>query len=447
MSRTLLAAVLLVCALGIAVTFIVSETLAQEQPPTPAPPAQISAPPPAAVPAAPVEAAPVEAAPVEAAPVQPGGPAPKIFCPEPEYNFGERDESEAVEHEFVIQNQGDAPLEITNVKTSCGCTAAKPQDSTVPPGGETKIAAKLSLHGRQGELSKTITVSSNDPLTPNLVLTLKGTVTAPIMYEPRILNFGKVLGGSAAPQKLVLRSLTDDFEVTAVTASLDFVKTEVKEVEPKRVYEVTAHIDQLPAAGQQTGTLTVQTTHPRKPQFNVTIYVEVVGPLDISPPTIALQYSNDPAQKITQVVRVGPGTVKEFEVTEVIVPDERIGVELMPRPQNQFLIKLIDMPRDDSLDGKELIVRTTVPEMPEVRIPFRVIKLGQPALRPPAAVPGGLQRNPSPNAPAQPPRQQTPQQAPQQTPQQAPQQAPSASHNAPAATNAPVFQPPAAPKQ
>lgn len=425
MSRKSLAAVFFVFALGVAAMLVVSETLAQEQPQATAPGAQLAAP----------EAAMVPAAPTQETVAQPGGPAPKIFCAEPEFNFGERDESEAVEHEFVIQNQGDAPLEILNVKTSCGCTAAKPQDSTVPPGGETKITAKLSLHGRQGELSKTITVTSNDPVTPSLVLTLKGTVTAPIMYEPRVLNFGKVLSGSAAPQKLVLRSPKDDFEITSVTSSLDFVKTELKEVEPKRVYEITAQIDQLPAAGQQTGMLTVETSHPRKPRFMVTIYLDVVGPLDVSPPTIALQYSDDPTQKITQVLRVGPGTVKEFEVTEVIVPDERIGVELMPRPQNQFLIKLIDMPRDDSLDGKELIVRTTAEGMPEVRIPFRVIKIGQPAIvRTPGATPANLQRNPNPNAPAG-------------APQPPVQQAPSAGKNAPAATNAPVFQPPAAPKQ
>ncbi len=361
------AAIMAVCA---------GAAFAQEAAQSPNAGAQLSAPQPAPAPA------------INAPTPAPEGPAPKIVCPDPEFDFGEKDEDVSVEHEFVIRNEGETPLEITNVRTSCGCTAAKPKDSTVAPGSETRIAATLSLRGRQGENAKTITVMSNDPVTPNLVLTMKGVVTAPIMYEPRVLNFGKVIDDNINPQTVVLRAPKEDFEITSVTSSLDFVKAEYKELEPKRAYEISAHIDKLPTAGQQTGMLTIETTHPTRPRVMVAVYADVVGPLDISPPTIAVRYSEDPNQKITQVLRVGPGTVKEFEVKEVVVPDERVGVELMPRPQSQWLIKLIDMPCDDSLEGKELIVYTTAEQMPEVRIPFRVIKPAQPVM----PAPGSLNR-------------------------------------------------------
>ncbi|HNR30511.1 MAG TPA: DUF1573 domain-containing protein, partial [Candidatus Hydrogenedentes bacterium] len=163
------AAIMAVCA---------GAAFAQEAAQSPNAGAQLSAPQPAPAPA------------INAPTPAPEGPAPKIVCPDPEFDFGEKDEDVSVEHEFVIRNEGETPLEITNVRTSCGCTAAKPKDSTVAPGSETRIAATLSLRGRQGENAKTITVMSNDPVTPNLVLTMKGVVTAPIMYEPRVLNFG-----------------------------------------------------------------------------------------------------------------------------------------------------------------------------------------------------------------------------------------------------------------
>lgn len=118
--------------------------------------------------------------------------APKIFCDEPIFDFGEKNNSEFVEHDYPIRNTGTLSLEIRNVRASCGCTAVKPSQDVVPPGGEASIRARLDLRGRTGFQQKSITVECNDPATPTLMLQLKGTAIQPVRAQPSSLFFGRV---------------------------------------------------------------------------------------------------------------------------------------------------------------------------------------------------------------------------------------------------------------
>ena len=142
------------------------------------------------VPAAPEVPAPVAA--VAATPAPADTLAPKIACAEPVFDFGEKDNNGFIEHDYPIRNEGTLSLEIRNVRASCGCTAVKPSQNVVPPGGEASIRARFDLRGRNGPQHKTITVESNDPQTPNLMLQLKGTAVQVLRAQPNSLFFGRI---------------------------------------------------------------------------------------------------------------------------------------------------------------------------------------------------------------------------------------------------------------
>ena len=42
---------------------------------------------------------------------------PKLFLPETEYEFSGIYEGDPVQHQFILQNKGKSPLEITDVET------------------------------------------------------------------------------------------------------------------------------------------------------------------------------------------------------------------------------------------------------------------------------------------------------------------------------------------
>ena len=78
---------------------------------------------------------------------------------------------------FEFTNTGDAPLIITNVKSSCGCTIpSKPKDPILP-GKTGEIKVKYDTN-RVNPIRKTITVMSNAE-TPTVALKIKGLVIDP----------------------------------------------------------------------------------------------------------------------------------------------------------------------------------------------------------------------------------------------------------------------------
>ena len=60
---------------------------------------------------------------------------------------------------FEFTNTGDAPLIITNVLSTCGCTVPTKPNAPIMPGKTGKIEVKYSMI--PGPIRKTITVESN----------------------------------------------------------------------------------------------------------------------------------------------------------------------------------------------------------------------------------------------------------------------------------------------
>jgi hypothetical protein len=60
---------------------------------------------------------------------------------------------------FEFTNTGDAPLLITNVRSSCGCTVPSYPKTPIAPGKSDRIEVKYNM--ATGPISKTITVETN----------------------------------------------------------------------------------------------------------------------------------------------------------------------------------------------------------------------------------------------------------------------------------------------
>jgi len=75
---------------------------------------------------------------------------------------------------FEFTNTGNAPLIISSVKSTCGCTIPKKPDGPIMPGETGKIEVKYDTN-RVNPIRKTITVMSNAE-TPTVALKIKGLV-------------------------------------------------------------------------------------------------------------------------------------------------------------------------------------------------------------------------------------------------------------------------------
>ncbi|MEN8117449.1 MAG: DUF1573 domain-containing protein [Bacteroidota bacterium] len=86
----------------------------------------------------------------------------KIVFEEMTHNFGTFKESDGVQKTtFKFTNSGQAPLALSNVRASCGCTSPKWTREPVAPGESGSIDVSYNPKNRPGSFNKTVTVSSN----------------------------------------------------------------------------------------------------------------------------------------------------------------------------------------------------------------------------------------------------------------------------------------------
>jgi len=89
------------------------------------------------------------------------------------HDFGNLQEGDAAEAEFVFTNTGKEPLIIQNVHPGCGCTTPFWSKDAVAPGKTGIIKAAYGTKGRPGPFNKNITVTSTAGTS---VIYIKGNV-------------------------------------------------------------------------------------------------------------------------------------------------------------------------------------------------------------------------------------------------------------------------------
>ena len=89
-------------------------------------------------------------------------------------DYGEIEKGSDGVRVFEFTNTGNAPLIISKVSSSCGCTIPKKPEEPILPGETGEIQVKYDTN-RPGPILKAITVISNSD-TPTKILKIKGTV-------------------------------------------------------------------------------------------------------------------------------------------------------------------------------------------------------------------------------------------------------------------------------
>lgn len=100
--------------------------------------------------------------------------APIFHWNETTFDFGKIKLNVPVTHEFYFTNTGRAPLIISSVKASCGCTVAEYSKEPIAPGQRGFVKATYNA-AKSGVFNKTITVNVNTEDMP-VQLYIKGEV-------------------------------------------------------------------------------------------------------------------------------------------------------------------------------------------------------------------------------------------------------------------------------
>ena len=86
---------------------------------------------------------------------------PVITFEESSKDFGDITQGDKVEHIFKLENTGNAPLIISNVAATCGCTVPNWPKEPIAPGKTAQIKVSFNSAGKMGKQNSVVRIYSN----------------------------------------------------------------------------------------------------------------------------------------------------------------------------------------------------------------------------------------------------------------------------------------------
>jgi LEA14-like dessication related protein len=108
-----------------------------------------------------------------------------------------------IERDFVLRNNGKAPITIGRLQATCGCTSVllgekNETTKTLAPGEEIKVRAAVDVTRFRGPIHKAVRAYAPDQITLLASMEIIADIREPVTFSTRQLNFGRVNFGTGA---------------------------------------------------------------------------------------------------------------------------------------------------------------------------------------------------------------------------------------------------------
>ncbi len=301
--------------------------------------------------------------------------SPRIACETATFDFGTRDSSEIVEHSFELKNTGDSDLVITAIRPACGCTAAELTNSTIPPGESAKLAAKLTLAGRSGDIHKTILIESNDPANPAFQLAMQGKIVTEVAVVPPVLTLRQSAPGQPASGTVQITANGKPFRITQAASSDPSVRVRSAPMQDGVSHQISASLEKIPETDPQPFLIMLQTDNPRMPTIDIPATVVLIKKILVAPERIVVR-KGDAGSKKYVVLKSADG--KPLEITEISTPDPVVKVDYTTTPSS-IRLSLRGLDAKKEYDGEIISIAFSNGEA--VQIPIILVDPEKPSSR------------------------------------------------------------------
>ncbi len=304
----------------------------------------------------------------------PAGPVPRLRCDQPEYIAKNAWAGDKVEHDFVIANDGQAELQILNVRSTCGCTVAPDYDRTIAPGGTGRVRIILTTSANaKGRNAKQIHVDTNDPAAPEVVLTIGAELTPRLEVEPTAgASWGRINPDSSLVRRLTIRNRTDTPMRLAVLPPADGnpFRAELRETEPGRVAELTITAVPPFREGFNAAQIRLSTGLDDQPELVIPCSLFSPALVEVVPNRLLLTAAPDKPFERTVLLRYNHAGSMEVLATEFTDPQIPIRVEVT-RPGRDYRIVATFPPGYQPPRGQplQLTIRTDLEQRPAIVVP------------------------------------------------------------------------------
>jgi hypothetical protein len=307
------------------------------------------------------------------------GALPQARLAATEYDFGEVRQGQTISHDFLLRNLGEGVLRIERAELSGSNLTLRAQP--IGPGSEGRISLELKTAESVGKVEVQALVFLNDPLLPKAVLSLRGRVRPSMELRP----FGAVFLAAFKdePVERVLTLVNNEMKPLVIkqihSEGSHFVAA-LKTVEPGKVYVVSVRVAPGVPVGKYEETLVIVMQSPLR-VLRIPVHLFVKPDLYATPD--AVDFGEISLEQIGQSVGITDLLTQtivvtsrrdQFSIVSTLCDLPAVTVRQSPSGPGRTFRMDVSLNRDRLERGPlrgSIVVRTSNPELPELRIPVR----------------------------------------------------------------------------
>jgi hypothetical protein len=267
-----------------------------------------------------------------------GQSGPRLQLGQREWDFGQIWTGDPCKTEVELKNVGDAPLKILNVKSSCGCTAAKPSKRELAPGESDTMTVTYDTNKNAKQVRHTVTIVTNDPAEPEVKFEVHGEVWNVFDAKPyAVLGFGRVKPTSRRGKAIELTNNLPEKvypKLRPIDADVPFEIT-LDEIEPGMKYRLYARIRPPLKLGDNRVNAVIETGVERLPTMSINVNARAMERVSVWPERLRVV----PSQKAagSRTLRINYEREQPVDVTQILCDLPSVTVEkLAPQPPSAY---------------------------------------------------------------------------------------------------------------
>lgn len=216
------------------------------------------------------------------------------LIPQRMHDFGPVPRGAKVQHDFGLTNRLAAPISITSLRASCGCTSGKADRSLVGPGESATITAIMDTRSFVGPKSTTlfVTVATTSGETAEIRLGVTSNILADTVLNPGTIEFGTISRGQRVERQLTIDHVGQPgwriTKMTSTNPALDGGLHETTRSADSVTYLLKLALKPDAPVGPIREEIIIQTNDPTHVRIPVLVSGTVRGQLTASPAVLSL---------------------------------------------------------------------------------------------------------------------------------------------------------------
>lgn len=288
---------------------------------------------------------------------------------------------ETISEIFAVRNVGGIPLIIEKVEFSRPGMKIKVKQ-TIAAGESTEAIISWDTHRISGDVEGEVLLYLNDPLQPQILLTLSGRIQAPISVVPRPAFYISQFAGEQTEKSVLIQNNQDKIvKITRIEPLGDHFTANVQEEKPGKTFRLTVKVAKETKPGRYREALLAHTDDEHNPNIHIEVNILVKADVFVIPEDLDFgrlsksELTANPALlEFTEQIVVITRREGAMKITSIESDLQFLTTQIEPTTAAQrFRLDVAIDPKNQPLGpiSGMLTLLTSDPEFPQIKIPVK----------------------------------------------------------------------------